>query len=80
MSKLTIKKILAEVGCARLSLHYVGQGYFYFEYDEPEANVYDTLSIFVPRLSAMSLDSWVSDAQGFVQKMDAVVERISNPT
>lgn len=68
----TSKAILKAVGSAKLSLYYVtGHGYWVFAYDDIAGrNVYDTESVYVPRLNSMSFDRWVEQGKDFLNKME----------
>lgn len=74
---VTVKKILEAVGCSKLKLYRAREGYFYFEYDDTDAKVYDTVSVFVWRLNQMSLESWVADGKEFVAKMEAYTAKVA---
>ena len=67
--KLSVKKILKEVGCLKLNL-VKGKDYWYFIYDDEEANKYDTSSVYVMTLNEMSLDRWVEEGKELVAKFN----------
>jgi hypothetical protein len=66
----SVKHILREIDCQHLALH-KGEGYWYFEYDDPANNIFETLSVYVARLSDLSLDGWISDGCSLVAKVEA---------
>lgn len=57
----------------------VRHGYWYFVYSDEANDLYETESVYVPRLNDMSLDRWVSDGEAFVAKVEALMaERAEN--
>ena len=68
------KHIIAEINCPHLSLH-KGHDHWYFVYDNVQGGVFETLSVYVLRLSDLSLDGWLSDGRAFIAKIDAKMKR-----
>lgn len=66
---LTRKKILREVTNSNLDLE-VGNGYFYFIYDDEEKNLYETRSVWVNSINQLDLDSWIYEANELIKKME----------
>lgn len=66
---ISTKRILDKVGCPFLSL-YKGVGYWYFVYDAPATNVFETKSVYTPRLNDLTLDMWVADGKELKAKGD----------
>lgn len=62
-------QIIAKIGCPRLNL-YKGDGYWYFVYDDPVRNIYETTSVFCKYLNGMALDLWVGDGKAFVAAVE----------
>lgn len=56
------KRILEKVNCPFLTL-YKGVGYWYFVYDDPKLNVFETKSVYTPYLGDLTLDMWVADGK-----------------
>lgn len=65
---VTAKNIIRLVGSPHLSL-YRGEGYWYFVYDD--GLVLESLSVMVPRLNHLSLDSWVREGVQFVKNVES---------
>ena len=42
-----------------------GDGYFYFIYDLPEQNVFETESVYVSKLSCFAKDEWIRQGRVF---------------
>jgi hypothetical protein len=42
-----------------------GDGYFYFIYDLPEQKVFETESVYVPKLSHLTKDEWIRQGREF---------------
>lgn len=59
---ISTQRILNKIGCPFLSL-YKGVGYWYFVYDAPEWNVFETKSVYTSRLNDLTLDMWVADGK-----------------
>lgn len=60
-------QIIELIGCDKLLL-VNGSGYWYFMYDDPENNIYETQSVYVMRLKHLALDKWVSIGDKFVSE------------
>lgn len=74
MKRRTIEKA---VGDDRFSIH-AGAGYFYFTLDDGDRFVDSAItghSVYVPRLSDLSLDQWVSEARDFIEVARAECKR-----
>ena len=66
------KRILKMIGCDKLSLEYAsGDYYWYFIYDDPANEIFETQSVYVMRLNSMSLERWVEDGKSFVKKIES---------
>lgn len=46
-----------------------GEGYFYFQFDDQEANRFETHSIMTPRITDQSKEQWIRDAREFADKV-----------
>lgn len=46
-----------------------GEGYFYFVYDDPSANIYQTYSVMVFSLNQLRQDQWISSAIDFMKTL-----------
>lgn len=69
---ISSKAIIKKIGNANLELvRGVGHGYWYFVYDDAANNVYETESVYVPRLNDMPLERWVEAGKIFVVKVEA---------
>jgi len=61
--------IIKALGSDKLTL-YKGSGYFYFTYDDPANNVYETHSVdAVCRLTDLTLDQWISEGKTLLNKI-----------
>lgn len=69
MKARSAAQIIAKIGCPHLNL-YRGDGYWYFVYDIPERNIYETTSVFCKYLNSMALDLWVEDGKAFVAAVE----------
>jgi len=65
---MTRKQIIKKIGNPHLNL-YVGNGYFYFVYDNTDPNQWEDHSINVLRLHDMSLDQWVEEGNRFLKEV-----------
>lgn len=64
------KQIIKLIGCSHLSLvRCVGEAYWYFVFDLPEHNIYETESVYTPRLNDMTVDQWVDIGKSFVDEV-----------
>lgn len=63
-------EILRAIACPRLSLHRgVGHGYWYFIYDDLDAGgIYDSKSVYVPRLNDMTVAQWAEIGVAFAKE------------
>ena len=66
--RITMVRILNILDVPHLSL-YEGPGYYYFVYDDVDADVYQTRSVMVYRLNHMTLDQWVQEGRSFVNEI-----------
>jgi hypothetical protein len=64
-------QILRAIGCPFLSLN-EGNGYWYFVYSNPNGNIYEDRSIYVYRMNELSLDAWVEEGRGLIEKAEAL--------
>ena len=63
--------ILGKIDCPHLNLHR-DNGYWYFEFDALDTvGVYETHSVYTPRLCDMSVEAWVAEGREFVEKMES---------
>ena len=69
MDKATnVKQIIKAIGCDKLELvRVVGHAYWYFCYYD--VDIYETESVYVPRLNRMTVDQWVEIGKDFVAKV-----------
>lgn len=71
---ISSKAIVKKIGNANLELvRAVGHGYWYFVYSDEANGVYETESVYVPRLNDMALERWVQDGKNFVAKVEEIV-------
>lgn len=42
-----------------------GEGYFYFQYDLPEQNIFETESVYVDKLNHLAKDEWIRQGRQF---------------
>jgi hypothetical protein len=71
---ISTRQILKAIGSTKLELvHVARKGYWYFAYTDNRQGrmIYDTHSVYIPRLNDMPLDMWVADGKEFAQRMDA---------
>lgn len=69
---ITTKQILKAVGHSKLKLWRVDAGYFFFQYDDLNANeIYETKTIEVYRLNHLPFERWVQEGQDFVAEVAA---------
>lgn len=65
-------EILRAVGCPNLNLYRgVGNGYWYFVFDAPD--VYESESVYVPRLNDMTVTQWVEIGVRFAKQCGGTV-------
>jgi hypothetical protein len=55
MKAKTVGQVLRHIKSHKLSL-LKGNGYWYFVYDDPENNIFETESVYTMYLSSMSVD------------------------
>lgn len=59
----SVNKVFAE---DKLPVELVkGEGYFYFQYDLPEQNVFETKSVYVASLNQLTKDEWIREGRQF---------------
>lgn len=75
----TIRKVQAAIDKAGIPLEIVrGEGYHYFIYYKPEANIYETVSVYVPYTNTWSPAEWVNQAGiALVEIYDIVSKRLA---
>jgi hypothetical protein len=69
---MTIRKrdILRALDCAKLDLiRVVGHGYWYFQYDDPAAKIYETQSVYTVRLNDIKLSDWIAQGRDFLDAL-----------
>jgi hypothetical protein len=47
-----------------------GKGYSYFVYDDPVANQFEDVSVYVPYVSQQSIERWVEDGRAALEEID----------
>lgn len=62
---MTRAQIIRKIGCPCLSL-FRGDGYWYFVYDDPAQNVYETHSVYTQFLHDLTLDEWIKEGLSLV--------------
>lgn len=65
---LTIKKILKEVGNKNLDLNRWDEGYYTFTFDDKNGK-FEQHSVYTFRLNNLPLESWVTEAHSFLEKI-----------
>ena len=70
MPKPTRSSILKRLNSDCLNL-YQGKGkdYWYFVYDDTDANIYHTYSVMVKNLKDMTLEQWVDEGKYFINRI-----------
>lgn len=63
---ITSRQILNVIGAKHLSL-YQGKGYWYFVYDDPDRNVFETHSVYAVRLKQLPFETWVREGEEFAR-------------
>lgn len=71
MATFQARTILKQIGDAGLVELVNGNGYWYFVFDLPEQNAYETHSVYTTRLTDLSLDAWVAEGKAFAAKCRA---------
>jgi len=67
---ITTKMVLKAINHPLVTLHrVVGQGYWYFCYDDQD-KVYETQSVYTPRLSDMTVDQWTAYAYDLIKECE----------
>lgn len=66
---INTSRILRRIDCPHLSL-LKGDGYWYFVYDIPSLNIFETKSVYTMRLNDLTLDMWVADGKELVELGD----------
>lgn len=70
MKARSTAQILKAIDCKHLQLVRVaGHAYWYFMYDN--AVVYETESVYTPRLSDITLEQWVEIGEDFAGKVES---------
>lgn len=69
MTTINTRKILATIKCEHLALC-KGDGYWYFIYDRPSLNIFETHSIYTVRLNDLPLETWVEEGHSFAQSIE----------
>ena len=68
---ISSNQILKAVNCAKLDLvRVVGHAYWYFSYNDESRGIFETESIYAPRLNSMPLSHWVEAGKSFVKRME----------
>ena len=49
---------------------YMGSGYWYFVYDDPNGDIYRTRSVYVRCLNVFTLDQWIEEGKDFVKEIE----------
>lgn len=49
---------------------YKGKGYWYFVYDDPNADIYEQHTVCVYRLNDLTLDQWIKEGKDFVKEIE----------
>ena len=68
--KTSSAKIIKAVGNKYVSLHN-GGGYWYFVYDNVEAGLFETESVYTMYLNSMDVAKWVEIGKAFAAKVEA---------
>lgn len=64
----SINKVFTE---DKLPLELVkGEDYFYFQYDLPEQNIFETESVYVAKLNQLTKDEWIRLGRVFVTEIE----------
>lgn len=79
-------QVTKAIGCPHLDL-VQGEGYWYFVFDDPARNLYQTKSVMVNRLYKLSLLSWIEEGdelvkaveQGYTDRQEREAELAKNP-
>lgn len=79
-------QVTKAIGCPHLDL-VQGEGYWYFVFDDPARNLYQTKSVMVNRLYKLSLLSWIEEGdelvkaveQGYTDRQERETELAKNP-
>jgi hypothetical protein len=48
-----------------------GSDYFYFVYDVPERNIYETKSVYVSNLCHMTKEEWMKEGREFISEINS---------
>jgi hypothetical protein len=57
------KRIATEIN-SKVTL-FKGEGYHYFEYDDIDAGIFETKSVYVPYTKDLPLATWIMEAEQF---------------
>jgi hypothetical protein len=69
MPKASIKSVLKALDNPKGLDLAKGSGYFYFIFDNPEANIFETESVYVCHMTHLDFESWVRTGRDFLAKM-----------
>lgn len=69
---MNTRQILKKINCPYLEL-VKGDGYWYFVYDEPAREVYETRSVYTMYLNDMTLEQWVEEGKALVAECAPVL-------
>ena len=67
---ISAQRILDKINCPFLSL-FKGPGYWYFVYDAPLYNVFETKSVYTMYLKDLPMETWVAVGEELVALGDA---------
>lgn len=67
--RTTRAAILKAIACQHLDL-VQGEGYLYFVFDDEARNLFETHSVYTPRLNDLSAEAWIQEGRDFVAKME----------
>jgi hypothetical protein len=48
-----------------------GSDYFYFVYDNPERDIYETKSVYVSNLNHMTKEEWIKEGKEFILEINS---------
>lgn len=65
----TIRKALAS---AHMQGPLNGNGYWYLIYDDPEQNIFETHSVYVNRMSELTLEQWIEEGRALLAKVKEI--------
>lgn len=63
-------QVLKAINHPSISLDYI-TGHYYWSFVYDNGTIYETSSVYTPRLSDMTVDQWVEEARSLIEKSES---------